>query len=59
MIGDEVGDHIMEGFIDHVVDLNFVSVDLGEPLRVFYAWKLHGQICEIERLLNIFKCTHK
>lgn len=55
MIGDEVGDHIMEGFIDHVVDLNFVSVDLGEPLRVFYAWKLHGQICELERLLNIFK----
>lgn len=59
MVRDAVGDHVMEGFIDHGVDLNFISVDLGEPLMVFYAWKLQGQICESEKLLNTCNCTHK
>ena len=32
---DEAGDCIMEGFIDHAIDLSFISVDLGELLKLF------------------------
>lgn len=28
-VSDEIGGHVMEGFIDPVVDLNFVAVNLG------------------------------
>ena len=48
MVGDEAGDCIMEGFTDHAIDLSFISVDLGELLKLFYTLKLHGQICDFK-----------
>lgn len=36
MVGDEAGNCIMEGFIDHATDLSFISVDLGELLKLFF-----------------------
>lgn len=55
VVSGEAGDHVMEGFLDPVVDLNFMSVNLEEPLKVFYDWKLHGRICEFKKLLSIFR----
>ena len=48
MVRDEAGKHVVEGYIYHAVDFNFISVDLGEPLKVFYGWKLPGQICKFK-----------
>lgn len=53
MVGDEAEDCIMEGFIDHAIDLSFISVDLGE-LKLFILGSYMVRFVTLNKCLQMY-----